>query len=65
MNAAKMSLEPGNPGLSRDAPGRFQKAPETLSLGQTIVGSPRKTRCFPKTQSEGRDELGMDSGSWN
>ena len=43
MKAAKTSLKPGNPGLSRNAPGKFQKAPESLSLGRTILGSPRWT----------------------
>ena len=43
MKAAKTSLKPGNPGLSQNGPGKFQKAPESLSLGRTILGSPRWT----------------------
>ena len=58
-NVAKTSLELENSGLSQDVPDRFQRAPESLSLGRTILGSPLQTLIAQEKYAKAKVDIGL------
>ena len=64
-NAVKISLEPENPSLSWGASGKFQNAPESLSLGRTILSLPRKTLIAQEKHDKVKMDIGLNiEGYW-